>query len=130
MAFSRTSLAKGRTGLAFLRTGISFIAISVVLFRIFDPGILLLPEGLLLAVGIVMTFEGLLWYIQARRQGKISLNCASTEPTWGTTALQVVHPGNNPAFSRMDPVEGASGLRTAWSNLSGHAAEISCERQD
>ncbi len=118
MACSRTTLSKGRTGLAFLRTGISFIAISVVLFRIFAPGLLLIPELLLLATGIVMTVEGLTWYIHARRQGKISLNCTSTEPTWGTSPLQVPDPGNNPTFTRTAPVEGASALRNTWSSLS------------
>lgn len=118
MACSRTSLAKGRTGLAFLRTGISFIAISVVLFRIFGPGLLLIPEFLLLAAGVVMTVEGLIWYIQARRQGKISLRCAPAQPTWGTTTLQVNDPGNDPVFIRTEPVQGASELRSGWSSLS------------
>lgn len=118
MACSRTSLAKGRTGLAFLRTGISFIAISVVLFRIFSPGLLLIPEFLLLAAGMVMTAEGLIWYVQARRQGKISLRCAPTQPTWGTTTLKLNDQGNDPTFTRTEPVQGASELRRAWSSLS------------
>ncbi len=118
MACSRTSLAKGRTGLAFLRTGISFIAISVVLFRFFGLGLSVILECLLLAAGMVMTVDGLVWYTRARRQGKAALNCASTEPTWGTTVLQVRHPGDNPSFIRTEAVEKASGLRSGWSSLS------------
>ncbi len=118
MACSRTSLAKGRTGLAFLRTGISFIAIAAVLFRFFGLGWFVIPEGLLLAAGMVMTMDGLGWYIRARSQGKTALSCSSTEPTWGTTVLQVTHTGDTPSLARTEPVEKASGLRTGWSSLS------------
>ncbi len=118
MACYRTSLAKGRTGLAFLRTGISFIAISLVLLRIFGIGYLTVFEALLFMAGIVMAMDGLMWYLPARRTGKKLLDCTSTEPTWGSTVLKVSDPGDNPCFTRTDPVEGADKLRVDWNNLS------------
>ncbi|HYQ47542.1 MAG TPA: DUF202 domain-containing protein, partial [Thermodesulfovibrionales bacterium] len=118
MSCVRTSLAKGRTGLAFLRTGISFIAISVVLFRIFGSGLVMIPEALLFVVGIIMTIDGLIWYVPARKQAKSPLRCLETDATWGTTVLTVTDPGDSPAFVRTGPVEGAAGLRAAWSSLS------------
>jgi len=118
MACTRTALSKGRTGLAFLRTGISFMAIAIVLLRVFGIGILTLFEAALLVSGIVMTVDGVLWYIPARRTGNQVLNCTGTGSTWGTTVLQVVDPGNNPLFDRTGKVEGADALRSFWSNLS------------
>ncbi|MGD0282366.1 MAG: hypothetical protein ABSB95_08405 [Dissulfurispiraceae bacterium] len=118
MAGTRTALAKGRTGLAFLRTGISFVAIAIVLFRIFGVGFLTVFEAALLISGVVMTVDGVVWYIPARKTGKKALDCTATEATWGTTVLEVKNPGNNPLFTRTGPVEGAAALRTGWNNLS------------
>ncbi|GER92741.1 hypothetical protein A45J_0466 [hot springs metagenome] len=118
MACYRTSLAKGRTGLAFIRTGISFIAISLVLLRIFGIGYLTIFEALLFMAGIVMAMDGLMWYLPSRRTGKKLLDCASTETTWGSTVLKVSNPGDNPYFTRTDPVEGADKLRAGWNSLS------------
>jgi uncharacterized membrane protein YidH (DUF202 family) len=118
MACYRTSLAKGRTGLAFIRTGVSFIVIALVLLRIFGIGYLTVFEALLFMAGIVMTMDGLMWYLSARRVGKKLLDCTSTEPTWGSTVLKVSDPGDNPCFTRTDPVEGADKLRAGWNNLS------------
>ena len=118
LACTRTALAKGRTGLAFLRTGISFVAIAIVLFRIFGVGPLTVFEAALLISGIVMTVDGVVWYIPARKTAKKVLDCTSTESTWGTTVLQAVYPGNNTRFTRTGNVEGAAELRSFWSNLS------------
>jgi len=119
-AFScqRTVLAKGRTGLAFLRTGISFMAISLLFFRIFGFGYLTILEAALFLSGIVMTVDGFIWYIPARKRGKRLLDCRSTESTWGTTVLEVSNPGDDPLFSRTAPVTGAGELRDNWSSLS------------
>jgi hypothetical protein len=114
----RTSLAKGRTGLAFLRTGISFIAISLVLFRVFGVGYLTIVEGLLFAIGVMMTIDGMKWYQPSRRVGKKPLECASTEPTGGTSVLEVSSPGDQPVFTRSAEVPGADTLRQGWSTLS------------
>jgi len=114
----RTSFAKGRTGLAFLRTGISLITVATVLFRVFGAGYLNIVEALLLLIGSVMTVDGVIWYLPARRTGNKSLRCSSTHATCGTTVLEVSNPGNNCEFSRSAVVEGADLLRKQWSTLS------------
>jgi uncharacterized membrane protein YidH (DUF202 family) len=114
----RTSLAKGRTGLAFLRTGISFIAIAIVLFRVFGLGYLTILEVLLLAAGILMVADGLVWYMPGRKAGKRRLACTPTEPSWGTTLLEVSNPGNDPIFTRTPTIDGAESLRADWHSLS------------
>lgn len=118
LACNRTYLAKGRTGLGFLRTGISFIAIASVLFRIFGWGYLSILEMVLLFSGIIIAIDGLLWYLPARKSGKKLFQCASSEPTWGSTVLEVSNPGDKPVFSRTEPVQGADKLRNDWGNLS------------
>ena len=118
LSYVRTALAKGRTGLAFLRTGLSFITIALVLFRIFGVGYLIVVEALLLITGVVMTIDGLKWYLPARKVGHKRLDCSSTEPTNGSTVLQVSSPGDNPIFSRGGEVVGAEKLRSGWNNLS------------
>jgi uncharacterized membrane protein YidH (DUF202 family) len=114
----RTSLAKGRTGLAFLRTGISFIAISLVLFRVFGVGYLTVLEGALLILGVVMSYDGLIWYLPARKTGSKSLDCSSTEAAGGITILEISNPGDNPCFERTMPIKGAEELYNDWGNLS------------
>ncbi|MGD0885969.1 MAG: DUF202 domain-containing protein [Thermodesulfovibrionales bacterium] len=118
LACYRTSLAKSRTGLAFIRTGLSFMTIALVLLRIFGIGYLTVVEALLFAAGAVMAVDGLIWYIPARRAGGKKLNCSSTEPTGGTTVLEVSNPGDSPVFTRTKPVEAADGLRAGWQDLS------------
>ena len=65
-----------------------------------------------------MTVDGLLWYFPARKTGKRVLECSGTEPTWGTTVLEVKDPGDNPYFVRSGHVPGAAVLRSYWNNLS------------
>lgn len=117
-ACNRTSLAYGRTGLAFLRTGISFITIAAVLFRVFGPGYLSVPEALLLVAGMAISVDGLRWYLRARRAGRRLSECEPTESTWGTTVLEVSNPGNDPVFKRTGSVKGAGELRAGWEYLS------------
>ena len=118
LASYRTSLAKGRTGLAFIRTGISFITISIVLYRVIGTGYSNIFEAALFLTGIVMTVDGMHWYLSTRKTGKKMFNCASTLPTGGTTVLEMSNPGNSPCFTRSEPVEGAGELRTKWCSLS------------
>ena len=118
MACQRTDLAKARTGLAFIRTGVSFITIALLLLRVFGLGYLSIVELLLFGSGMVMTVDGLLWYIPVRKRGKGKIFCRPTEQVQGTTVLEVSHPGDNPVFSRSAPVEGGEELRASWSSLS------------
>ncbi len=118
MTCTRTSLAKGRTGLAFIRTGMAFMAIAVVLFRVFGMGLSVFFEGALFISGILMIYDGLLWYIPARKTGRRVFDFTATEPTWGTTVLKMTDPGDDPLFTRTGHVEGAALLRSRWNNLS------------
>lgn len=114
----RTSFSKGRTGLAFLRTGVSFITIALLLLRVFNFGYLTILEAALFIAGVVIAIDGLTWYIPSRKTAKRVLDCSSTEPTGGTTVLEVHNPGDFPVFSRSEPVKDADKLRADWSNLS------------
>jgi uncharacterized membrane protein YidH (DUF202 family) len=114
----RTSLARGRTGLAFLRTGIASIIISLTLFRIFGIGYLLILELPLLIAGVVMVIDGIKWHMGARNTGKTMPACSGTEPTWGTTFLEVSNTEDEPVFKRTAPVPDAANLRAKWNNLS------------
>ncbi len=114
----RTTLAKGRTGLAFIRTGISFIAISLLLLRVFGIGYLTIFESALLIAGIIMTIDGIIWYLPARKSGRKSLHFSLTEAAWGSTVLEVPDNGDNPSFRRSGYIKGADRLRSEWNNLS------------
>ncbi len=118
LSYFRTALAKGRTGLAFLRTGLSFITIALVLFRIFGVGYLMVVEVLLFITGVLMTADGMKWYLPARIVGKKHLDCSSTEPTGGSTVLQVSNPGDEPVFNRSGETAQAGKLRGEWNRLS------------
>jgi len=117
MAGYRTILAKGRTGLAFMRTGMALMAVGLVLFRVFGIGYLTILEALLLVVGMVMAADGLLWYLPARRERGRPPSYPVTEPTFGTTVLELTESGDNPGFSRTAPVKDADKLRARWNRL-------------
>ncbi len=113
----RTTLAKGRTGLALLRTGVSCISIGLVLLRIFGIGYLTILEGFLIVTGLVMAVDGVRWYLPARKVHKHLIDYTGTEPTFGTTVLQVSHSGDSHRFSRTAPIENADKLRSTWNRL-------------
>ncbi len=118
MAQFRTTMAQGRTGLAFIRTGFSFISIALVLLRIFGIGFLSVVEVLMLICGVIMTVDGLIWYLPARKVNANRFNYTGTEHTFGTTILEVDTRKDPPVFTRTAPVEGAEQLRARWSRLS------------
>lgn len=117
LANYRTILAKGRTGLAFMRTGISFISISLSLFRIFGIGYLTLPEIFLLICGVVMVFDGYIWYRPARHIGRKQISGKITEPTFGSTVLEQTDPSDDAGYRRTPPIPGAEQARTRWNRL-------------
>ncbi len=118
LASYRTLLSKGRTGLAFLRTGLSLITIALMLFKIFGFGYWTIIDLMILATGIVMTIDGLTWYIPARKIGRKKLFKVSTVPTGVTSVLEVVNPEGKFFFRRTGPVPGADILRGNWRGLS------------
>jgi uncharacterized membrane protein YidH (DUF202 family) len=117
LAQYRTSLAKGRTGLAFIRTGLAFVSIALVLFRFFGVGILNVLEVLLLATGIAMIVDGLIWYLPARKVTKTRVDYDPTEPTFGTTVLEFHSQNGKRGFKRTQPIKGAEKLRNRWNRL-------------
>jgi uncharacterized membrane protein YidH (DUF202 family) len=117
LASYRTSLSKGRTGLAFLRTGLSLVTISLLLVRIFGLGYWTTVDFMLLAAGIFMTVDGLIWYVPARAIGKKRLFKVVTTPTTGTSILEVANPEGQFFFRRTASVPGADTLRGNWRSL-------------
>lgn len=118
LAFHRTSLAKGRTGLAMMRTGLSFNAIALVLLQIFGFGYSIIPDVLLILVGLPLFFEGLLWYLPIRKVARKMPAYTPTEPTFGSTFLKMTHSEGKASIRRTGPIEGADTLRMGWNRLS------------
>jgi uncharacterized membrane protein YidH (DUF202 family) len=118
LASFRNQLARGRTGLAFFRTGLSFITIAILLFKIFKVGYSTPVELALLVAGIVMSADGLLWYVPTRGIARKGLNIISLPESKGITVLTVSDPEGEYFFTRTGPVEGAEELRAGWSDLS------------
>ncbi|NIA04645.1 MAG: hypothetical protein GWP11_01590 [Proteobacteria bacterium] len=117
-AHYRTLLAKARTGLAFVRTGFAFITISLLFVRILGTGYFLILELPLLVTGTIMLLDGLKWYFPVRKIYAGLPVCATTEPTGGTSVLEVYNETDTPFFKRTGVVPGAAELRNGWSSLS------------
>jgi uncharacterized membrane protein YidH (DUF202 family) len=117
-AHYRTLFAKGRTGLAFIRTGISFIVIALLFLRVLGARWYLILEVPLLAAGIIMVYDGIKWYLPARRITGKPVDATCTEPTWGTCVLNAEVSSGHPEFSRTAEINGAKELRDDWENLS------------
>ena len=118
MAWYRTSMSKARTGLALMRTGISFIAISLTLLRIFGIGYLGVIEAPLLLLGIIMTADGLSWYLPTRKLEPGGIGHMPTRSTFGTTIAEVKSTEEGQVLTRSQPINGAEQLRTQWNRLS------------
>ena len=117
-ACNRTTLAQGRTGLAFQRTGISFITIALVLYRVVGLGWLSPLEVGLLVAGVLMTVDGLRWYLPARAITSKQSVCTVTKGERESTVLTATWEGDAPRFDRSEPVEEAESLREGWQDLS------------
>ncbi|WP_417913613.1 DUF202 domain-containing protein [Candidatus Electronema sp. JM] len=64
----RTIYARARTGLAFTRTGVSFFSFGVGLILYFGLGLNTIFDALLIAAGLLMITDGLLWYLPVRKE--------------------------------------------------------------
>ncbi|HEX9020540.1 MAG TPA: DUF202 domain-containing protein [Nitrospirota bacterium] len=117
-AHYRTLFAKGRTGLAFIRTGVSFIVISLLFLRVVGSGFYLFLEAPLFVAGIIMVYDGIKWYLPARKIAAKPVDSSSTKPTWGTCVLNADVRNGRPVISRTEEVQGAAELRAGWENLS------------
>jgi uncharacterized membrane protein YidH (DUF202 family) len=117
-AHYRTLFAKGRTGLAFIRTGVSFIVIALLFLRVLGAGFYLVLEAPLLTAGVIMVYDGIKWYLPARKIASKPLDSTCTEPTWGTCVLQGDVRGGHPIITRTEEIKGAGKHRADWENLS------------
>lgn len=63
----RTLYARARTGLSFIRTGISFMSLGFAMNRILGGGPYSFLDYVLVAAGLLMTVDGMLWYLPARK---------------------------------------------------------------
>lgn len=71
----RTLAARARTGLAFIRTGVSLFGLGFGLLRTFGTGPWSLVDWLLVAAGVAMTVDGLLWYWPVRKEPARTPRC-------------------------------------------------------
>jgi uncharacterized membrane protein YidH (DUF202 family) len=117
-AHYRTLFAKGRTGLAFIRTGVAFIVIALLFLRVLGAGFYVLLEAPLLAAGVVMVYDGIKWYLPARKIAGKPVDATCTEPTWGTCVLNADVTDSRPIITRTGEVKGAGEQRADWENLS------------
>ncbi len=117
-AHYRTLFAKGRTGLAFIRTGVAFIVIALLFLRVLGAGFYTLLEAPLLVAGVIMVYDGVKWYLPARRIAGKPVDAACTEPTWGTCVLKAEVGDGPPVISRTGEMKDAAELRADWENLS------------
>jgi len=72
LAFFRTIMAKSRTGMALVRTGIALAGIGMAFQRRIHNGSSDILGFGLMAVGIILTAEGLGWYLSGRKSGHLS----------------------------------------------------------
>jgi uncharacterized membrane protein YidH (DUF202 family) len=122
-AHYRTLFAKGRTGLAFIRTGISFIVIALLFLRVLGAGFYALLEAPLLVAGVIMAYDGIKWYIPARKIAGKPVNAACSEATWGTCVLSADVMGGRPVITRTEEIVGAKEHRDDWENRTDMAEE-------
>jgi uncharacterized membrane protein YidH (DUF202 family) len=64
----RTIYARARTGLAFIRTGMSFLSIGIGIISYFGFGALTSFNLWLIAAGLLMLVDGMLWYWPVRKE--------------------------------------------------------------
>jgi len=64
----RTIYARARTGLSFIRTGVTFTSLGLGLLRYFGPGLLTVADVLMIAAGLFLIVDGLLWYLPVRKE--------------------------------------------------------------
>jgi uncharacterized membrane protein YidH (DUF202 family) len=117
-AHYRTLFAKGRTGLAFIRTGVSFIVIALLFLRVLGAGIYIVIEAPLLIAGVIMVYDGIKWYLPARKIAGKPVDATCTDPTWGTCVLKADVRDGHPVITRTEEIKGAGEHRTDWENLS------------
>ncbi|MEJ2183534.1 MAG: type II secretion protein [Nitrospirota bacterium] len=64
----RTVYARARTGLAFIRSGVAFFSVGMGLMKYFGYRPLSWLNLILAVSGLLMTVDGLMWYLPARKE--------------------------------------------------------------
>ncbi len=64
----RTIYARARTGLSFIRTGVFFVSIGLGFIAYFSLNVLTILNAFLVASGIWMVVDGVLWYWPVRKE--------------------------------------------------------------
>jgi len=64
----RTMYARARTGLAFIRTGVVFLSIGIGLVGYFSLSLLTVFDCLIMAAGVFMVADGVMWYLPSRQE--------------------------------------------------------------
>jgi uncharacterized membrane protein YidH (DUF202 family) len=83
LACVRTRMAKARTGLAFARSGVAFSGLGIGLLRQFHLGRWSVFDAALIAAGVFMSIEGILWYRPAKQAGREGLKAVmKAEQGW------------------------------------------------
>ena len=75
----RTIAARARTGLALLRTGVSLACLGLGLVGYFGLSLLSTFDLLLVLGGVLMTWDGLLWYLPVRKEYSDTPRCVEWE---------------------------------------------------
>ncbi len=64
----RTIYSRARTGLAFVRTGVAFFSLGLGLLHYFALGVFSVIDSFLMAAGLLMAVDGILWYMPVREE--------------------------------------------------------------
>jgi uncharacterized membrane protein YidH (DUF202 family) len=76
----RTIASRSRTGLSFIRTGVSFSSLGFGLVKYFGFGPATAFDVFLIAAGLLMIFDGILWYWPVRNEQAETPRC--NLPEW------------------------------------------------
>jgi uncharacterized membrane protein YidH (DUF202 family) len=75
----RTIAARARTGLSFLRTGVALSSLGFGLLKYFGFSLSTVFDALIIVVGLLMIFDGILWYWPVRNEQAETPRCSVIE---------------------------------------------------
>jgi uncharacterized membrane protein YidH (DUF202 family) len=75
----RTIAARARTGLSFFRTGVAFSSLGFGLLKYFGFSLSTVFDAFIIVVGLLMIFDGILWYWPVRNEQAETPRCSAIE---------------------------------------------------
>jgi uncharacterized membrane protein YidH (DUF202 family) len=75
----RTIAARARTGLSFFRTGVAFSSLGFGLLKYFGVSLAAVFDMFIILVGLLMIFDGILWYWPVRNEQAETPRCSFPE---------------------------------------------------